>query len=120
VRKAVSSTAVQPVEEHEQPLTALCQEGVRALNAALKLPPAEIKTEVDDAERATIHFRDRLIERLRGDHTRDQERRWHTALDRANAAVSLLAAQEYSAAGVQREVLKQARSVLQGLARRKL
>lgn len=99
-------------------LSRLCHEALHAINRAADAPPTGLKRPIDEAERAAVRFRDELIDRLRGDHSKTQERQWRTVLDRVNSAISVLNALEYPAAGVQRELLQQVRKVFRGLARR--
>ncbi len=113
-----ASAAVADEQAHT--LNRLCREVLDALNRAADAPPTGLKRPVDDAERAAVRFRDALIDRLRQEHPKDQERQLHSALDRANSALSVLNALEFPAAGVQRELLEQVRRVFRGLVRRKL
>jgi hypothetical protein len=101
-------------------LKRLCREALGAVDRALHAPPNELKEPADEAERAAVRVRDTLIELLRAGPPADRARRWRGALERANVAVSLLAGLEYPAAGAQQQPLKDARRVLQGLARRNL
>lgn len=117
------SATTRPISETQDTtpqVTHLCREALAALDRAVGPSPGEFKKQVDEAERATVRVRDELIGQLRGEPTRDQGRRWQRALERANVAVSLLVGLEYPAAGGQLQVLKDARYVLRGLARRNL
>jgi hypothetical protein len=87
----------------------LCDQALRLLDEALDKPPAELKAEVDAAERAVVALRDHLIGRRRESPT-DQVR---TSLDRVNQALSLIVGLEYPVGGIQRPLLEQARAVLQ-------
>lgn len=99
----------------------LARDAIRLLEDAINKPPAELKAEVDVAERAIAALRDALIERLRslalplGEASSRGEGSdsLHTALDRVNAALSLVVAVEYPSGGVQRDMLDQARQELQ-------
>lgn len=87
----------------------LGHEAIRLLDEALGKPPAELKAEVDVAERAIAALRDGIIERWRT----APEPRLRAALDHVNAALSLVVGLEYPLGGLQRDLLKQARSALQ-------
>jgi hypothetical protein len=89
--------------------TQLCDEAIRLLGAALDKPPAELKAEVDLAQQAIVAVRDALIDRLRKGPT-EQVR---SNLEQVNLALSLVVGVEYSMGGLNRDLLKQARSVLQ-------
>ncbi|MDQ6670871.1 MAG: hypothetical protein M3069_09000 [Chloroflexota bacterium] len=83
-------------------------EAVRLLDAASAMPPADLKAEVDSAEQVIVALRDLLIDRLRSTPSpavRD-------ALDRVNAAASLVVGLEYPMGGLQRTMLEDARTVL--------
>ena len=84
------------------------QEAIRVLEDALKKPPAELKAEVDVAERAVVRLRDSLIDQLRA----AAEPSVRSELDRVNVALSLIVGLEYPMAGLQRDMLKQALSIL--------
>lgn len=86
----------------------LRQDAVRLIDDALQKPPAELKAEVDDAERLVVGLRDALIERLRGGDASVR-----TALDNVNAALSLIVGIEYPLGGLQRSMLDQAHKALQ-------
>ena len=80
------------------------------LDHALSRPPAELGSEVDVVERELAHIRDLCIDELRTGSTTDR-----TALDVVNAALSLVVAMEYPAAGIQGGLLEQARDALLSL-----
>jgi hypothetical protein len=80
-----------------------CARALSLLESARKRPPAELSSEVDDAERLLVGARDALIERLRHDSGSPRG-----ALDHLNAALSLVVGVEYPGAGIQRSVLDQA------------
>jgi hypothetical protein len=88
----------------------LYQEAMRLVEDALDKPPAELRAEVDEAERAVAALRDELIERWRVQPTHDVRH----SLDRVNVALSLLIGLEYPVGGVQRDMLDQARGALAG------
>ena len=71
--------------------------------------PADLKAEVDSAERAVAALRDELIERLRA----AADPRTRDALNTVNVALTLVVGLEYPMGGVQREMLEQARDALQ-------
>lgn len=87
----------------------LCRQAIGLLDEALDKPPSELKAEVDGAERAVVALRDELIERWRV----APEGGVRAALDNVNAVLSLVVGLEYPMGGLQREMLKQARSALQ-------
>ncbi len=76
------------------------------------MPPAELKAEVDVAERAIVALRDALIVSLRSASEAGARR----ALDQVNIALSLVVGLEYPMGGLQRSMLEGARSVLQAVA----
>jgi hypothetical protein len=87
----------------------LRDEAMRLIADALKKPPTELKGEVDDAERAVAILRDAWIERVRAQPTP-----WvRSNLDATNVTLSLLVGLEYPMAGLQREMLEQARQALE-------
>jgi hypothetical protein len=90
----------------------LCQESVAALEHALQVTPAELTEQVDVAERVVVRLRDSLIEWVRRDGSSVQRTRWLSALQRVNAALSLIVGVEYPAAGFQKSLLVQARDTL--------
>ncbi|MBV9546337.1 MAG: hypothetical protein JOY61_18355 [Chloroflexi bacterium] len=87
----------------------LCREALQLLEEALGKPPPELSAEVDVAEQKIAQLRDELIDRLRA--APDQALR--AALDNVNAALSLVVGVEYPVGGVQRDMLKQARTALE-------
>jgi hypothetical protein len=92
-----------------RPIDEICREAIRLVEEALGKPPAELKAEVDVAERTIACVRDELIERLRA--APDPELR--IALDNVNAALSLVVGIEYPLGGIQRDLLKQAHAALE-------
>ena len=92
-------------------LRQLYDEAIRLLTDALGKPPTELKSEVDDAERAIAELRDGLIERVRQAPT-DAVR---TSLGGVNAALSLVVGLEDPMGGLQRDMLVQARTALEGV-----
>jgi hypothetical protein len=95
-----------------QPLAVQGQQAVEMLQQALHLSPPQLGNEVDDVERAVARLRDALIHHLRHDHMSAAVPRWRAALERINAALSLIVGVEYPAAGVQRSAIEQARDAL--------
>jgi hypothetical protein len=87
----------------------LRETAMRLLQDALRKPPTELKSEVDDAERAVVALRDELIERLRQAPT-DAVR---AALEQVNVSLSLIVGLEYPLGGLQRQMLDQARTALE-------
>jgi hypothetical protein len=87
----------------------LCAEAIHLLDDALEKPPAELRAEVDVAERKIATLRDELIERLRA----SSDGQTRTALDKVNVALTLVVGLEYPMGGLQRKMLEQARTTLQ-------
>jgi hypothetical protein len=88
---------------------------VSLLDEVLGMAPRDRYQEVDRAERAIVHLRDGLINRLRREEDASQVARLQKALGRINAAISLITGVEYPGAGIQEASLTQAREVLQDL-----
>jgi hypothetical protein len=86
---------------------------IKLLEDALTRPPAELESEVDDVERQLAQVRDRLIEQVHAPDAQSSDAR--QALDRVNAALSLVVGVEYPASGIQRKLLTQARGALKEL-----
>jgi hypothetical protein len=104
---------------------ALCRDCVARLDDALRLPPLQLGQEVDVVEREVARLRDRLIDQLRrrpageaarrgspGDPEDAMETRRRAALDKVNAALSLIVGVEYPVEGIRRKALEQARDTL--------
>jgi hypothetical protein len=81
---------------------------VRQLEDALNRPPEQLGEEVDQVERELAALRDDLITELRASGHR-------AGLDQVNAVLSLVVGLEYPAAGIQRDLIKQARDALRTL-----
>lgn len=90
-----------------------CEEAIALLEPAKDLPPDALLEKVDEAERAVVRARDGLIDRLRATPAGDGARRWRSALDLVNGALSLITGVEYSVQKIEREHLKEARKTLQ-------
>ena len=88
----------------------LRDQAVQLLQDALDKPPTELKAEVDAAERAVVALRDALIDRLRQSPTESVR----AALDQVNVCLSLVVGLEYPLGGLQRQMLEQARTALEG------
>jgi len=78
---------------------------VRQLEDALNRPPERLGEEVDQVERELAALRDDLIKELRASGRR-------AGLDEVNAVLSLVVGLEYPAAGIQRDLVEQAREAL--------
>jgi HPt (histidine-containing phosphotransfer) domain-containing protein len=91
----------------------LREQALRQMDEALEKPPAELKAELDVVERTVAALRDELISQLRT----SPDSRTREELDQVNAALSLIVGLEYPVGGIQREMLKQARSALRSPAR---
>jgi hypothetical protein len=105
-------TKAKAASQPEGAFAEQCQEAVTLLEQVLKILPQWRFQEVDMAEQAIVRLRDSLISRLREESTSEEATRLHAALDRVNAAVSLVTGVEYPGAGIQEASLKQARDVL--------
>jgi hypothetical protein len=86
----------------------LCREAIQLLDAATRMPPTELKAEVDVAERTIASLRDALIMRVRSGGDPDTR----SALDKVNVALTLVVGLEYPLGGLQRTMLEQARATL--------
>jgi hypothetical protein len=93
----------------EADLAHLRAEALRLLEDALKKRSTELKSEVDDAERAVAVLRDAWIDRLRA-HPMPWLRQ---NLDVTNVSLSLIVGLEYPMGGLQRDMLDQARQALE-------
>jgi hypothetical protein len=94
-------------------LAAATRSVIAMLRDAMQRPPRELTAEVDDAERQVVAIRDSLIAALRA---RDgQSRQVRDALDRVNAALSLIVGVEYPATAIQRSMLDGACDALERL-----
>lgn len=100
------------VEQRDQALREAARQALDAVEAALRLPPAECKEEVDVAERGIVHLRDRLIQMWRQRQSDDEGTRIRWLLDQANACLSLVVGIEYPASGIRRKALEAARQAL--------
>ena len=83
-----------------------CEEIIRRLDRAVDEPAAKLSEDVDDAERALVRVRDRLIDDWRSGRPRP------SALDHINVALSLVIGVEYPLGGLHRNTLRQARDVV--------
>jgi formate-dependent nitrite reductase membrane component NrfD len=105
--------ATQPQPQHSPPtLAAQCQQAVDRLKQALHEPPSCLGKDVDAVEQIVTQLRDRLIHRLRQTGSSPEATRWQTALERINAALSLIVGVEYPIAGIQRTAIAQASATL--------
>jgi hypothetical protein len=112
----LSTERGQQTEATPRPSPAeLCREAVATLDRALQAPPRQVGETVDVAERQVARLRDELIVRLRQDGASAAAPGYRAALDRVNAALSLIVGVEYPAAGLHRKVLQQARDALHNL-----
>jgi hypothetical protein len=96
---------------------ALARSCIAELQDALGRPPVELSSEVDRVEQQLARLRERLIVDLRREPAGPSAAAARTALDRVNAALSLVVGVEYPAAGIQRTLLEQARDALHDLVR---
>jgi tryptophan synthase beta subunit len=97
-----------------------CEEALQAVEAALHAEgPVPEMEEADELERKVVRLRDTLIELLRHDLGGTERHSLRTALDRVNAALSVVAGVEYPSKGPQRELLLEAKKGLRPLLRRR-
>src|SRR3954454_16851365 len=87
-------------------------EADRLLGECLRGKPSEITSEIDDAERGLVRFRDGIINELRAHPNSDDAPRLRAALVGANQAMSLVVGVEYPAGGIQIKFLEQARATV--------
>jgi hypothetical protein len=90
----------------------LCRKSIRLLRKGLDRPPAELQLDVDKVENLVAKVRDCFIERLRQDESH-QTSRWRGPLNEINVAVSLIAAVEYPATGVNRVHTQEALEIIE-------
>lgn len=107
-------TILTPFQD-EKALVSLYTQTVAALEEALRLGPEDLSKQVEVAQRAVVRLRDDLIKRVRQDDASTEASRWRAALDRVNAALSLIVGVVYPAAGIQRQLLKEALEALTAL-----
>jgi hypothetical protein len=99
----------------DQSLAQLCGQALAMLERALGEAPAPLTADVDVAERLVVELRDDLIERLRREPGNPLAPAWRAALQRTNAALSLVVGVEYPSGGVHRKLIEQARDTLRAL-----
>ncbi len=92
-------------------IVALCRKSIRLLERGLDQETTELQQDVDKVENLVARVRDCFIERLREDRHHAHSR-WRALLDEVNVAVSLIAAVEYPATGVNRTHTAQALEIL--------
>ena len=90
----------------------LCRKSIRLLQEGLDQPPAELQLNVDKVENLVAKVRDCFIERLREDEHQETSR-WSDPLNEINVAVSLIAAVEYPATGVNRVHTQEALKIIE-------
>jgi hypothetical protein len=94
----------------------LCRKSIQLLEQGLGRPPAELQLDVDKVENLVAKVRDCFIQRLRQDQS-SRNSRWRGPLDEINVAVSLIAAVEYPATGVNRVHTEQALKIIERIQR---
>ncbi len=99
----------------ESVLTDDCRAAQAALRRAQTAPPLVALQEADVAERALVRLRDELIARLRADPRVEAAARWHQALQRANAALSLVAGIDYPISALPRETIGKAETLVRSM-----
>jgi hypothetical protein len=99
----------------QRTLAEQCRHAAGLLARAQMDQPRHLSEDVDEAERAVVFLRDRLIGELRGAAGNAEAARWRAALTHVNGALSLVVGVEYPAGGVQRTLLGQAEGALQSL-----
>jgi hypothetical protein len=103
--------AIQP-QQSPPTLAAQCQQAVDRLKQALHEPPSCLGKDVDAVEQIVTRLRDRLIHRLHHAGSSPEATRWQAALERINAALSLIVGVEYPIAGIRRSAIAQASATL--------
>ena len=93
-------------------LVQLCREAKKEIDKAYDKPPLKLGQEVDFAEVRIVRLRDCLIDELRGETDPSEQTRLKSLLDRVNVALSYVVGVEYPTAGIHRQLLEQARTVL--------
>ena len=91
------------------------QEAIGALDQAAQAPVDQLKQETHVALEAAIRLRDALIQRLRAATAPEGRVGPRSALDQVNVAISLVTGVEYPIEKMDRQSIKQARGVLEGL-----
>lgn len=94
--------------------TALVQEAVDVVNAALDTDSTLIKKEIEAVEECVVRLRDHLIAHLRRQGAQ-QAAALRPLLEQVNMALSLVVSIEYPAGGIHREALTETGAVLSGL-----
>ncbi len=117
VHSAEPPSLVAPPQEHARSgepssLVTQCNHARERLERTAHLPPSEIVREVDHIEKLLTSMRDALIERLRVTHQSSTADRDRAALERLNAAISLIIAAEYPIGAIERSTLVKARDLL--------
>jgi HPt (histidine-containing phosphotransfer) domain-containing protein len=93
-------------------LGVMCGQAIRLVDKALELSPQQMHQEADVVENMVVQVRDALIDRFRDDdHAPDS--RWRIPLQKANIAVSLIAAVQYRSAGLYQSYMEDTRTMLQ-------
>lgn len=105
---------------NKERLIADCREAIRAVDRSLELHPRLLQERAREAKRAVVRVRDDLIETLRAARSPAEREPIGRLLDDANVVLSLLIGVEYPAAGVQRNIVAQARDRLRALVEEKL
>ena|ERR1051325_10838385 len=88
-----------------------CQEAINRIDHAKNLHPRELEKEADRLECEIVRLRDALIEHLRRSDVSSVAGR-NAALEKINAALSLILTVEYPVTAIQRSALTQARDSL--------
>lgn len=105
----------QPDGADSEPARHHWQKAKQSLEQSLQTPPSELKTELTAAVRATVRLRDYAIERLRQEPPVEARPALRAIREQANVVLSLIAAVEYPASGLQRQQVEQALGLLQAL-----
>jgi hypothetical protein len=88
-----------------------CQQAINRIDHAKNLPPRQLEKEADKLECEIVRLRDALIEHLRGSDVSSLAGPGG-ALEKINAALSLILTVEYPVTAIQRSALTQARDSL--------
>lgn len=109
------SIAHERQDAAQRTLAEQCRHAAELIARAQADQPRHLSEDVDEAERAVVFLRDRLIGKLRGAASPEEAAHWRAALAHVNGALSLVVGVEYPASGVQRTLLEQAAGALNRL-----
>lgn len=102
-------------KNHESELSELCRKATEGLRRAHDLPRESMQEELHRTALLLFDLRDRLIEMVRKDTIQSESSPWRHPLDLANQAATLVAGVEYPSAGINRNYMKEARQIMEGI-----